>query len=49
VNYVNPQWMDVGQDLTALVTDAMTPEEVLASIDQRRQEMAAMAGDEAWK
>jgi len=27
--------MDVGQDLTALVTDAMTPEEVLASIDRR--------------
>lgn len=49
VNYVNPQWMDVGQDLTALVTDAMTPEEVLASIDQRRQEMAATAGDDAWK
>ena len=49
VNYVNPQWMDVGQDLTALVTDAMTPEEVLASIDQRRTDMATTAGDDAWK
>ena len=49
VNYVNPQWMDVGQDLTAMVTDAMTPEEVLASIDQRRSDMATTAGDEAWK
>lgn len=49
VNYVNPQWMDVGQDLAALVTDAMTPEEVLASIDQRRKDMAVSAGDEAWK
>jgi raffinose/stachyose/melibiose transport system substrate-binding protein len=49
VNYVNPQWMDVGQDLTAMFTDAMTPEEVLASIDQRRTDMAGTAGDEAWK
>jgi raffinose/stachyose/melibiose transport system substrate-binding protein len=49
VNYVNPQWMDVGQDLTALVTDATTPEEVLTSIDQRRTDMATTAGDDAWK
>lgn len=49
VNYVNPQWMDVGQDLTAMFTDAMTPEDVLASIDQRRTDMAAAAEDEAWK
>lgn len=49
VNYANPQWMDVGQDLTAMFTDAMTPEEVLESIDQRRTEIATTAGDEAWK
>jgi raffinose/stachyose/melibiose transport system substrate-binding protein len=49
VNYANPQWMDVGQGLTAMFTDAVTPEEVLASIDQRRTEMATAAGDEAWK
>lgn len=49
VNYVNPQWMDVGSDLTALVTDAMTPEEVLASIDQRRTDMAVAAKDPAWE
>jgi len=49
VNYVNPQWMDVGQDLTAMFTDAIAPEDVLASIDQRRADMAAAAGDEAWK
>jgi hypothetical protein len=41
--------MDVGQDLTALVINAMTPEEVSASIDQRRSDMATTAGDEAWK
>jgi raffinose/stachyose/melibiose transport system substrate-binding protein len=49
VNYVNPQWMDVGQVLTALVTGAVTPEDVLAEIDQRRTDMAVAAGDEAWK
>ncbi|MBI3151704.1 MAG: extracellular solute-binding protein [Chloroflexi bacterium] len=49
VNYVNPQWMDVGQVLTALLTGAVTPEDVLAEIDQRRTDMAVSAGDEAWK
>jgi raffinose/stachyose/melibiose transport system substrate-binding protein len=49
VNYVNPQWMDVGQTLTAMFTGAVTPEEVLAETDQRRTDMAISAGDEAWK
>jgi raffinose/stachyose/melibiose transport system substrate-binding protein len=49
VNYVNPQWMDVGQVLTAMFTGAVTPEDVLAEIDQRRTDMATSAGDEAWK
>jgi raffinose/stachyose/melibiose transport system substrate-binding protein len=49
VNYVNPQWMDVGQVLTAMFTDAVTPEDVLADTDQRRADMALAAGDEAWK
>jgi raffinose/stachyose/melibiose transport system substrate-binding protein len=49
VNYVNPQWMDVGQDLTAMFTGALTPEGVLESIDQRRADMAETAGDAAWK
>jgi raffinose/stachyose/melibiose transport system substrate-binding protein len=49
VNYVNPQWMDVGQTLTAMFTGAVTPEEVLVETDQRRADMAISAGDEAWK
>lgn len=49
VNYVNPQWMDVGQTLTAMFTGAVTPEEVLVETDQRRTDMAISAGDEAWK
>ena len=45
VNYVNPQWMDIGKDLTAMFTGAMKPEDVLKSIDQRRADMAKTAKD----
>jgi raffinose/stachyose/melibiose transport system substrate-binding protein len=48
VNYVNPQWMDIGKDLTALVTGAMQPEDVLESIDKRRTDFANAAQDPAW-
>ena len=48
VNYVNPQWMDIGKDLTALVTGAMEPKDVLASIDKRRADLAKAAKDPAW-
>jgi raffinose/stachyose/melibiose transport system substrate-binding protein len=49
VNYLNPQWMDMGQDLVAMFTGAATPEDVLKNIDQRRADMATAAGDEGWK
>jgi raffinose/stachyose/melibiose transport system substrate-binding protein len=48
VNYVNPQWMDIGKDLTAMFTGAMEPEAVLASIDDRRADLAKAAKDSAW-
>lgn len=48
VNYVNPQWMDIGKDLTALVTGVMQPEGVLESIDKRRADFANAAQDPAW-
>jgi raffinose/stachyose/melibiose transport system substrate-binding protein len=48
VTYVNPQWMDIGKDMVSMFTGAMTPEDVLKSIDQRRAEMAATAKDPAW-
>lgn len=48
VNYVNPQWMDIGKDMVAMFTGTMTPEDVLVSIDQRRAEMATTASDPAW-
>lgn len=49
VNYVNPQWMDIGKDLTAMFTGAMAPEDVLSSIDKRRGELAKAAKDPAWQ
>jgi raffinose/stachyose/melibiose transport system substrate-binding protein len=49
VNYLNPQWMDMGKDMVAMFTGSMTPEDVLKSIDQRRAEMAATASDPAWQ
>ena len=48
VNYVNPQWMDIGKDLVSMFNGATTPEDVLKSIDQRRAEMATTAKDPAW-
>ena len=48
VNYLNPQWMDIGKDMVGMFTASMTPEEVLASIDQRRTDMANTAKDPAW-
>jgi raffinose/stachyose/melibiose transport system substrate-binding protein len=49
VNYVNPQWMEIGKDITAMFTGAMTPEDVLESIDRRRADFAAAARDPAWQ
>jgi raffinose/stachyose/melibiose transport system substrate-binding protein len=48
VNYLNPQWMDVGKDLVAMFTGAVQPEDVLKSVDQRRADMAKAAKDPAW-
>ena len=48
VKYVNPQWMDMGKDIVAMFTGAMTPEDVLKNIDQRRADMAKTAKDPAW-
>lgn len=48
VTYVNPQWMDMGKDIVAMFTGAMTPADVLKAIDQRRTDMATAAKDPAW-
>ena len=48
VNYVNSQWMEIGKDITAMFTGAMSPEQVLESIDKRRADFAKSAKDPAW-
>ncbi|MFV0528891.1 MAG: ABC transporter substrate-binding protein [Lachnospiraceae bacterium] len=49
VKYFNPQWMDIGTDMTAMFIGDMTPKEVIAAIDKRRETQAVAAGDEAWQ
>lgn len=49
VNYIDSQWMDVGKDLEAMYTGAMTPEDVLNSIMERRTEQAELQKDPGWK
>jgi len=49
VNYVNPQWMDIGKDIVAMLSGMIEPIHVLKSIDQRREEMAKVAKDPNWK
>jgi raffinose/stachyose/melibiose transport system substrate-binding protein len=48
VNYVNPQWIEMGQDIVAMFTGAQSPVEVLEAIDGRRAEMAMAADDPGW-
>ncbi|MFC5470512.1 ABC transporter substrate-binding protein [Cohnella suwonensis] len=47
--YVNPQWMDIGKDMSAMISGAMTPKAVLESADKRRADQAKAAKDAAWK
>lgn len=48
VNYIDSQWMDVGKDLEYMYTGAMTPEEVLKTIMERRIEQAKLQKDPGW-
>jgi raffinose/stachyose/melibiose transport system substrate-binding protein len=48
VNYVNPQWMDIGKDLSGMFAGTQNPEDILKNIDQRRADMASTAKDAAW-
>ena len=49
VSYVNPQWMEIGQDLSAMFIGDIEPITVLENVDLRRAEMAAAANDPAWE
>lgn len=48
VKYFNPQWMEMGTNISAMLLGEMTPEEVLADIDKLRAEQAEAAQDPAW-
>ena len=48
VKYFNPQWMDMGANISAMLLGEMSEEEVLQDIDKMRAEQAKAAGDEAW-
>ena len=48
VNYVNPQWMLMGTDITSMFTGASTPQKVLQLIDAERTKEAKTAKDPAW-
>lgn len=48
IKYLNPQWIEIGKDLSAMFTDAMQPIDVLKSIDKRRSDAAKAAKDPNW-
>lgn len=49
VKYIDPQFMDIGKDIEAMYTGALTPEQVMENISQRRAEQAKLQKDEAWE
>ncbi len=49
VKYFNEQWMEVGKDIEAMYIGALTPEQILQNIDERREKMAKAQGDPAWR
>ena len=48
VSYVDPQWMDIGQDLMAVFAGKMEPLELLQNMDKRRAQQATAQNDPAW-
>lgn len=49
IKYLNPQWYEIGVDISAMLVGDMTAEEVIANIDVRRAEQAEAAGDANWQ
>ena len=48
VNYVNPQWIDMGKDIVGMFSGTLSPTDMLKNIDQRRADMAKTAKDANW-
>ncbi|MFV0362521.1 MAG: ABC transporter substrate-binding protein [Suipraeoptans sp.] len=49
IKYLNPQWMELCQDMVSMLIGDMTSVEVLQKVDERRETQAQAAGDEAWQ
>ncbi|MBD3921741.1 extracellular solute-binding protein [Paenibacillus sp. PR3] len=49
INYLNPQWMDIGKDMAAMMGKQMSAKDVLKNIDKRRAQQAKTANDPNWK
>lgn len=49
VIYLNPQWMEIGSDITSYLLGDMTVEDVMNGIDTRRADQASAAGDTNWQ
>ncbi len=48
VKYVNPQWMEIGKEMTAMILGDESSDTVLKNIDKNRADQAAAAKDPAW-
>jgi raffinose/stachyose/melibiose transport system substrate-binding protein len=48
VKYLNPQWFDIGIDISAVLTGTMTTEKAVKNIDKRRTDQAEASKDTAW-
>lgn len=48
IKYFNPQWMEIGQDMTSMFIGEMTPKQVLMEIDKRRASQAKASDDPNW-
>ena len=48
VKYVNPQWMEIGKELTAVILGDESAEDMLKNIDRNRADQAQAAQDPAW-
>ena len=48
VKYVNPQWMEIGKELVAVILGDESADDMLKNIDRNRADQAAAAQDPAW-
>ena len=49
VKYLNPQWMEIGKEITNVILGESDSIKMLENIDKNRSNQATTAGDEAWK